>query len=230
MFVQLKRMRSELEAPKGLVFLEVQGVRLTLHPDRAMFWPAKSLLILADLHLGKIQHFRNSGIYLPKIASFDNYERLSGLLLEFLPDTLMIMGDLFHSKYNQDWINFCELRNTFPDVHFKLIPGNHDILDSELFIKNDVDLYKDGMTLDHFHFSHHPIETPGLYNFAGHIHPGIRLVGEGLQSLRLPAFYFGVKQALLPSFGTFTGMSLIKPEKGDQVVVISEDGLVNVSI
>jgi len=216
-------------ADRGLIEVEVSDQHLILHPFRAVFWPTHELLIVTDLHLGKIQHFRNSGIYVPSHASLDNYERLSGLLLEFLPKSLLILGDLFHSDYNHDWQNFCELRNSFPEIRFELVPGNHDIIDRNLFLKNDVHLHENGHVIDPFQFSHYPEKVHDLYNIAGHIHPGIRLVGHGLQSLKLPVFYFGVHQALLPSFGTFTGISLIQTQPGDQVVAISDETLVRIN-
>jgi DNA ligase-associated metallophosphoesterase len=211
---------------QDLLRLMVNDALFTLHPYRAVFWELQSTLIVTDLHLGKIQHFRNSGIYLPKHAAFDNYERLSSLLLEFAPKSLLILGDLFHSHYNLDWVNFCELRNSFHSIDFQLVPGNHDIVGRDLFLRNNVSIHESGYLLEGFFFSHYPDDRVEAYNIAGHIHPGIRLVGDGLQSLKLPAFYFGDRQGLLPSFGTFTGISIINPKPGDQVVVISDETLV----
>jgi metallophosphoesterase superfamily enzyme len=74
-------------------------------------------------------------------------------------------------------------------------------------------------------FTHHPLEEtePGYYNLAGHIHPGVALRGKGRQTLRLPCFYFGRNQALLPAFGVFTGLACIKPVRDDKIFVIIED-------
>ncbi|NND31712.1 MAG: ligase-associated DNA damage response endonuclease PdeM [Saprospiraceae bacterium] len=205
--------------------IRLRDTQLVLSPDRALFWPAYSTLVVTDLHLGKIQHFRNAGIYLPSHASLDNYERLSTLLLEFRPQKLLILGDLFHSSLNQDWINFCELRNAFRNVKFELVTGNHDIIDLDLYIKNDVTIFEEGVRLGPFFFSHHPSVKGELYNLAGHLHPGARLVGNGIPSISLPIFYFGVDGGILPSFGTFTGMSMIMPQPEDIVVAISEGQL-----
>jgi metallophosphoesterase superfamily enzyme len=62
-----------------------------------------------------------------------------------------------------------------------------------------------------------------LYNFAGHIHPGVSLRGKGRQALTLPCFYFGTNQAYLPAFGKFTGLARITPCKDDRVYVVAED-------
>jgi metallophosphoesterase superfamily enzyme len=95
-------------------------------------------------------------------------------------------------------------------------------------VQNDVSLHECGYRLNEFFFSHYPDDQVDAYNIAGHLHPGIRLVGDGLQSLKLPAFLFGNRQGLLPSFGTFTGISIINPKPGDQVVAISNETLVRI--
>lgn len=214
----------------GIVEIRLENSVFLLHPYRSVYWMDADILIVSDLHLGKIQHFRNSGIYVPAHASLDNYERLSSLLLDFAPKTLLVLGDLFHSHYNQDWKNFCELRNSFSDIAFELVPGNHDIVDPDLFKRNNVLYHEQDYHQGRFYFSHYPPDCPSeLYAFAGHIHPGIKLVADGLPSLRLPCFYFGTRYALLPSFGTFTGMSMIQPEPGDQVIAITDEGLVKLN-
>ena len=208
------------------VTTEVAGEQLQLHPYRGIYWPREDMLLVSDLHLGKVHHFRKSGIFVPSHAAMDNYERLSSLLLRFKPGRLMILGDLFHSGYNHDWKTFSELRQTFAHVSFDLVIGNHDILEKPLFEDNDVGLH-DTLHMDPFTLSHFPIESEH-YNLAGHLHPGVRLVGESKQSLRLPCFYFGAEQGILPAFGTFTGTSLIRPTRDDQVFVISEDQIAKV--
>ncbi|NND05945.1 MAG: ligase-associated DNA damage response endonuclease PdeM [Saprospiraceae bacterium] len=209
--------------------LEVAGHDFILHPHKVLFWPEISTLIVTDLHLGKIQHFREAGIYLPKPAAMDNYERLSSLLVEFAPQNLLMLGDLFHSVYNADWQLFCELRHTFSHIDFQLVKGNHDIMDTSIFAKNDMVVYDNTHTIDCFQFTHYPCDPdPGYYNLAGHLHPGVHLIGESRLSLKLPCFYFGRDRGLLPAFGSFTGISIIKPVAGDQVVVISEEQLAQV--
>ena len=209
--------------------LQVAGQHLILHPHKVVYWQEKSTLIVTDLHLGKIHHFREAGIYLPKYAALDNYERLSSLLVEFAPKCLLMLGDLFHSVYNADWQMLSELRHTFSGIKFQLVKGNHDIMDISIFETNDITVFQEDHQVDSLQFSHYPKDPdPGYYNLAGHLHPGVHLIGESRLSLKLPCFYFGEDRGLLPAFGSFTGISLIKPVAGDQVVVISEEQLAQV--
>ena len=208
--------------------IAVEGQHLELHPHRAVYWVDQETLIVSDLHLGKVHHFRRSGIFIPMHAAMDNYERLSGLLMKYEPRQLLILGDLFHSTLNIDWKTFSELRLTFHHIAFTLIKGNHDILDTKIITENQLTLHTELM-LGPFRFCHYPDDgSADHYTIAGHIHPGVRLVGHSKQSLKLPCFYFGVNQGLLPAFGAFTGIALIKPEPASQVVVISEEQLAQV--
>jgi metallophosphoesterase superfamily enzyme len=76
-----------------------------------------------------------------------------------------------------------------------------------------------------FLFSHDRVESE-LFNFHGHIHPGVRLRGKGRQSVVLPCFFFGKNYGVLPSFGDFTGLYKLVPRKSDKVYVIAEDSVI----
>ncbi|MGB3619143.1 MAG: phosphoesterase, partial [Catalinimonas sp.] len=65
------------------------------------------------------------------------------------------------------------------------------------------------------------------YALAGHLHPAVRLNGGGA-SLRLPCYWFGAQQGLLPAFGAFTGTATVRPRAGDGVFVIAEEQVMQV--
>ncbi|MES2766787.1 MAG: phosphoesterase, partial [Bacteroidota bacterium] len=67
---------------------------------------------------------------------------------------------------------------------------------------------------------------PENYLLAGHIHPGVKLTGKGRSVLKLPCFYFGERQGILPAFGGFTGLGIIQPQRASQVFVVVEDSIV----
>ncbi|NNF20211.1 MAG: metallophosphoesterase, partial [Flavobacteriaceae bacterium] len=74
--------------------------------------------------------------------------------------------------------------------------------------------------------THHPEEREGLFNFAGHIHPAVKIRGQGRQSMRLPCFFKGPRQMILPAFGTFTGMHTLEQKKENEVFAIAEDQVI----
>jgi uncharacterized protein len=48
-------------------------------------------------------------------------------------------------------------------------------------------------------------------------------VGRGRQQITLPCFAFGQKQAILPSFGKFTGRVAIRSIKTDKIFAVTKD-------
>jgi len=210
--------------------MEILGERLKLYPQKAVFWPAKDILFVADLHVGKINHFRRSGIPLPVKANDRNIELLMDLIQATHPKRVICLGDLFHSHYNPEWEVFGEVVKHFNNISFELVMGNHDIMSEIQYSRKGILLHEE-LRIDPFIFTHHPMEEveEGAYNLAGHIHPGVSLRGKGRQSLTLPCFYFGSCAGLLPAFGMFTGLARIHPKKNDKVFIILEDKIMEVN-
>ena len=209
---------------------EIKGEQLVLLPEKAILWEKKSILMIADLHLGKVTHFRKAGIGLPKLAESDNLERLAQLLLDYPVDRVLLLGDLFHSDYNEEWDRFKAFLEKFGQIAFTLVKGNHDILDQEDYLATTLEVV-DVLSMAPFTFTHIPldaIEGKGKYNIAGHIHPGVYLRGKGLQSMTLPCYHFTARNMVMPAYGTFTGLARIEPGKQDQVYAIASDSVIKV--
>lgn len=201
------------------------GEQFLLHPFRAMYWKRNKSLLISDLHLGKVAHFRKAGIPVPGAVSDHNWDRLLSLLIDFQPERVIFLGDLFHSDLNTEWVDFCKMTEQFANVKFELVPGNHDILHTKHYTEARLYLQDFELFIEPFIFSHHPLHhiPENYYNFCGHLHPSVRLKGPGRQGLKLPCFYFTENQGILPAFGAFTGTAEMQPRNGDQVFVIAED-------
>ncbi len=210
----------------------VAGERLQLHPDRAVYWPARRVLFLADLHLGKGAHFRRAGIAVPRLVSDVNFARLRGLIEEFQPARVLLLGDLFHSGHNHVWGAFCAFTASFADLTFELVPGNHDILPPACYEEARLVMHEEIIALGPFSLSHHPLREeqrlPGKYNLCGHVHPCVKLV-DRTGAMKLPCFFFGQQEGILPAFGEFTGCAEVKARPGDQVFVLAEDTVLAVA-
>ncbi|MCZ4410373.1 ligase-associated DNA damage response endonuclease PdeM [Cryomorphaceae bacterium 1068] len=200
---------------------EIQKTKLSLLPERAIFWEEKKMLIVADAHIGKVSHFRKNGIPVPGMAERNNLWRLSGLVLKTQPKQIIFLGDLSHSKLNKAWDQFVDFRNAYSNIKMTLVKGNHDILSDQAFEAANISLV-DRMSSGPFLFTHDREESD-FYNIHGHIHPSIRLRGMGRQSLRVPCYFFGKDYGILPSFGDFTGSFTLKPAEGDAVFVPAEN-------
>lgn len=208
----------------------VAGEELQLLPQKAVFWPSHKVLLLSDLHLGKVSHFRRAGIPVPPRANVRNLELIVDLVNLTRPSRLICLGDMFHSHYNPEWESFGELVRHFGTTSFELVMGNHDIMSDQQYRRKGIVVHEI-LRVPPFLFTHHPLEdeVEGLYNLAGHLHPGVKMHGAGRQSVTLPCFYFGRCGGLLPAFGAFTGLAAIKPRKNDKVYVIADGKIIPVS-
>lgn len=214
---------------KGTATYQIGTHTFRLLPQKAAFLVEQKALLLADLHLGKINHFRKSGIPLPPSANDHNTGKIIDLIQHVKPHRVIFLGDLFHSHYNEEWPVLGQIINHFASCSFELVRGNHDIMSDYQYERFGIKVV-DELLLDSLLFSHHPLESvpDGLYNIAGHIHPGARLHGRGRQAITLPCFYFGEKQGLLPAFGSFTGLARITVSKNDRIFVVANDEIIAV--
>lgn len=210
--------------------VQIHNNHFTLLEEKALFWKETDTLLIADLHLGKANHFRKSGIPVPSKPNDKNIDRLIGLLQHVKAQRVIFMGDLFHSFYNPEWEVFGQVLRHFPAISFELVIGNHDVLGKHQYDKHGLLVHQKPIETYGIVLSHEPLEefNEDQYNIAGHIHPGVLLRGRGRQALRLPCFYFGKTQALLPAFGELTGTYKITPRKGDRVVVVVDGKLMEV--
>lgn len=211
------------------VEIEVAGEWMVLHPFRALFWPRMKWLVVSDLHLGKAAHFRKAGMPLPEGSDARTLERLQGLVQEFDPARLVIIGDLFHSIHNHQWSAFVAwCRGCGAEVH--LVKGNHDALTDPHYADAGLAVHAVELREGPFVFLHEPAEVEGAYVLAGHVHPGVVLHGTGRDSVRLPCFHFGQRCAVLPAFGLATGLYTVRPAVGDRVLAITDRAVVPVPV
>jgi len=197
---------------------------------RAVYFISWGVLVIADLHLGKAQHFRKHGIAVPVSVTETNYAKLQELIYLYDPVEIIFLGDLFHSKKNTSFNQFAEFRRRFPKIQFSLTIGNHDIYAIEEYQKIGMicrrEIIKDDIIFIHDEEHLHKNESE-YYSISGHIHPAIRLK-LGIDKKSIPAFFIGAKRALLPSYGGFTGFHCIKPKSSDKVYGLVEDSIMKI--
>lgn len=204
---------------------------LLLDSRKAIYWPERKALLIADPHLGKVEHFRKAGIAIPGKAGLGNWRRLDGLIADHQPENIYFLGDLFHSDINNDWHLFENFLQKHKTIQFHLVAGNHDIMPVFVYKQAGIQWYAETFELRPFLLSHHPGQrvTSGMYSLCGHVHPGVRLFGSGKQYATLPCFYFGENEGILPAFGQFTGLYRIKPDRKDNIYVIAQDEVIAVT-
>jgi uncharacterized protein len=206
--------------------IEINGSKFTLLPQKALFKNDESLLIIADVHLGKANHFRNSGIPIPANAQMSDYENLKNVFEKTKPLKVYFLGDLFHSTFNRDWHYFCDLIALFPDIFFTLVKGNHDIIHKGKFDELCIEIVNN-IEDDAFIYTHEPLTevAANKVNIAGHIHPGITISGMARQSVKLPCFYTTDNQVILPAFGVLTGLYSMPRSENAKIFIVLPYGI-----
>ena len=203
---------------------------LTLDARHAVYWREADALLLADLHLGKGEHFRRNGIAVPGGVQVDNFSRLQELLETYDPARVLFLGDLFHSELNDTVETFAVFLSTHPGVTFELVLGNHDILPAALYDNSQLVIHRPPYVLPPYVLTHYPLEQPHPegFNLYGHLHPGAALYGSGKEVIKLPCFHFEPWRAALPAFGAFTGLAIVRPGETDRVFVVVEGTVLEV--
>ena len=207
---------------EGIYKILLKGHEFVLLPEKAAYWPARRILIVSDLHLGKAGHFRKHGIPIPSHIHHHDLYVLTELCNRWEVNHVVFLGDLFHSEPNEQWRQFEDWVSTYGCDNMTLIRGNHDILPESFY--SDLGLVvKEELTLGCFSFTHEEKLKGGFYNISGHLHPGIKLKGMAKQGLKVPCFYFRPENAYMPAFGKFTGLYTLRKRNVDKVFGIAAD-------
>lgn len=212
----------------------INGQLFWLTLERSIYWEEQNTLIVADLHLGKIGHFRKSGIAVPQSVYKADLQRLMAMIYLFKAERLIVVGDFTHSIANKELDLFLKWRKDFSALQIDLVKGNHDILEDAWYKDANVIQHEWELMINGFLFKHEdkrykrPAVENARFTFSGHLHPGFKLKGQGKQRLKFPCFFFGKNQCILPAFSRFTGTFIVEPVKGDIVYAITGTELLKI--
>ena len=205
----------------------VAGETLMLLPEKAVYWPARQMLIIADIHFGKAASFRAQGIPVPRGTTTENLAGLDDLIERHGARHVMFLGDFLHARAahaSSTQQAMLAWRRTRPGLQLTLVRGNHDKHAGDPAAALGIELVDEPHTVGPFAFCHHPdLDTEG-YALAGHVHPAWVLATR-YDALRLPCFVVGSQRMILPSFGSFTGGHVVTREAGDAIYVTSGEAV-----
>lgn len=197
------------------------GEPVRLYAERALYWPRRNRLLIADLHLGKADVFRRAGIGLPRGGTAHDLQRMGSLLEASGARELWVLGDVLHgpapdAAWRETWLLW---REAHPAVSIGALVGNHDRALASAGL--DIELLGDALDDAPFALRHEPVAHSSLHVLCGHLHPCMGLPGLGPR--RWPAFWLRKSQTILPAFSVFTGGVTVEPAKDEAVAVCIED-------
>ena len=205
------------DGPAASLPWTLAGEPVRLYAERALYWPARRRLVIADLHLGKGDTFRRHGIAVPSGGTADDLARLAGLLARTGARELWVLGDMLHgdpagARWRAAWTAF---RTGHPGLAIRVVAGNHDraLHAAALDVAIDAAAVRDGP----FEFRHDPVPAAGAHVLCGHLHPVLRLAPLRRQ---FPAFVLDPSTTVLPAFSLFTGGWPADPRAGPVVACV----------
>ena len=205
------------------------GIELELMAECAIHWRQEETLFLADPHFGKTATFREAGIPVPEQTTRDDCERIAELIVQTKSRRLIFLGDFFHSRIGKTVTVRDSLllwRGHFPEVEMHLIRGNHDLSAGDPWTELSICCHPDPWTFRGLECRHSPVGQSPHFYLAGHVHPGFTLKGRGRNSIRAACFHLTHSRIVLPAFGSFTGLSTVRPELGDRIFMTNRKEIV----
>jgi DNA ligase-associated metallophosphoesterase len=185
--------------------LHLAGERLMLDPSGAVFWPARNMLILADLHLEKGSAAAGRGRLLPPYDSRATLDRIAVLLRRYSPAHLLALGDSFHDAEGAARLQAADrarLAAMAQSVGFIWVLGNHDPRLPDSLPGEVAPEWSDGP----LRFRHAAeVARASETEICGHHHPKATVPVRGASVTR-PCFVTdGHRRLMLPAFGAYTG-------------------------
>lgn len=171
---------------------------LSARASGALWWAARGVLVVSDLHLGKSDRMaRRGGAFLPPYETQDTLSRLEAEIEATGARTVICLGDSFDdlgAEQNlhpdmRDWI----LR-LMAGREWIWVEGNHDPGPTDLGGTHRAEVALDGLTFRHI------ATDDGMAELSGHYHPKARIAG-----IARPCFLYDARRVILPAFGTYTG-------------------------
>jgi DNA ligase-associated metallophosphoesterase len=174
-----------------------------IDPAGVLFWPAESLLVVADLHLEKGSAYAARRVFLPPYDTAAALARLSTLISAYAPRRVLALGDSFHDAWAgarlsaSDRANLHDLQKGRAWIW---IAGNHDPQIPADLAGERLDAVGIGSVV----FRHQPQRECAESEIAGHLHPTARVFGAA-GTVRRRCFVSDGKRCVMPAFGAYAG-------------------------
>lgn len=186
----------------------LNGVELIADLSGAVWWPARTTLVVADLHLEKGSSFAAMGSMLPPYDTLATLDRLAEAMARLRPSCVIALGDSFHdaqASLRMPPSAVAKLAGLMASTDWIWIAGNHDPRPAEARAAESWGgRIEDQVTLGALTFRHEAEHAARGGEVSGHYHPKATL---HLRARRLSArcFVTDGHRLVLPAFGAYAG-------------------------
>jgi len=182
--------------------LSFQGETLHLLPSGALHWPARRLLCVADLHLGKSDRIaRLGGPMLPPYETRETLARLAQDIAATDPAEVVCLGDSFDDLAAAGDMAAplkTRLASLMAGRRWIWVLGNHDPGPLDLGGSHLADHRAAPLTFRHI------AEDAAQGEVSGHYHPKARVTIRG-RTLSRRCLLVDTNRLILPAYGAYTG-------------------------
>ncbi len=165
----------------NLLPIEHHGQVLWLLSDKAIYWPARHALLVADVHIGKAASYRALHQPVPRGTTEATLSRLDALLARHDCEQLIILGDFLHARAAQAPATLATLqawRERHRTLKIVLIRGNHDRNAGDPPASLGIEVVSEPWLLEPFALQHEPRPTRPNRCWRART-PGIRPARQG---------------------------------------------------
>jgi uncharacterized protein len=188
--------------------LHLAGELLEPLAEGALWWPARRVLVVSDLHLEKGSNFAAAGQMLPPYDTGATLGRIETLCRLLEPETIISLGDSFHDRHSERRLPECyaaRIRALTAAKDWIWVEGNHDPDPPAHLGGWAARVVKIGSLI----FRHEPSGETG--EVAGHLHPVAKVAGRG-RSVRRRCFASDGARLVMPAMGAFAGgLNVLNP-------------------
>jgi DNA ligase-associated metallophosphoesterase len=167
-------------------------------PSGALFWPARRLLAVSDLHLGKSGRLaRRGGALLPPYETRATLDRLAADIDATGSAVVVCLGDSFDDLAAAGALDEADalfLARLMAGRDWIWVEGNHDPGPIQIGGSHRTEVRLGPLSFRH---TADPAQT---HEISGHYHPKAHLAGQSR-----PCFLADSARILLPAYGAYTG-------------------------
>lgn len=181
--------------------LHLAGELLTPLPEGGLWWAARRLLVVSDLHMEKGSNYAAAGQMLPPYDTGATLARVEKLCAALRPETVISLGDSFHDRQSPARLPapYADRVRALTGAHdWVWVEGNHDPDPPAHLGGRAANVLRIGGLV----FRHAPEGEAG--EIAGHLHPVARVAGRG-RSVRRRCFASDGARLVMPAMGAFAG-------------------------